>query len=118
MPGSLKADTHSKIDKGVMRRVDPSSAIPGNWQACLHIDGNKTELISFLAMNAAGININKQAITTDHTDVLCTNHQDVLGLAPCTQEEADTHILLHLEDAGGKGTTKCQYAQLTWMLSF
>jgi len=41
MPESLKADTHSKIDKGVMRRVDPSSAIPGNWQAFLRIDNNK-----------------------------------------------------------------------------
>ena len=41
----------------------------------------------------------KQVITTHNTDVLCTNHQGVSGLAPCSYEEADTCILLHLEDA-------------------
>ena len=99
MPGSLKADTRSKRGKGVRRPVDPLSAIPGNWQAFLRIDDNKTELFSFLAMNAAGINTNKHVITTYHTDVLRTNRQDVLGLALCTHEEANTRILLHREDA-------------------
>ena len=42
-----------------------------------------------------------------NTDVLCTNRQNVLGLAPCTHEEAATRILPHLEDAG---TTKSQHA--------
>ena len=45
------------------------------------------------------IKTNKQFITTHHSDVLCTNHQDIVGLAPCTHEEADTCIILHLEDA-------------------
>jgi len=90
-PESLKADTRSKRGKGVRRRVEPSSAIPGNWHDFLHIDDNKTELFSFLATKAAGIDTNKQVITTHHTDVLCINRQDILGLAPCTHEEADTH---------------------------
>jgi hypothetical protein len=51
IPGSLKADARSKRGKGVRRRVDPSSLIPGNWQAFLHIDDNKTELFSFLAIH-------------------------------------------------------------------
>ncbi len=68
-------------------------------QAFSRIDDNKTELFSFLATNTAGINTNKQVITTHLTDVLCTNRQDVSGLAPCTHEEADTRMLLHLEDA-------------------
>jgi len=75
------------------------SAIPGNWQAFLCIDDNKTELFSFLATNAAGINTNKQVINTNHTDVLFTNRQDVLGLA-------DTRFLLHLEDAVRQGHNK------------
>ena len=45
------------------------------------------------------IKTNKQFITTHHSDVLCTNRQDAVGLAPCTHEEADTRIILHLEDA-------------------
>ncbi len=106
VPESLKADTHSKRGKGVRRRVEPSSAIPGNWQEFLRIDDNKTELFSFLATNAAGIDTNKQVITTHRTSVLCINRQDVFGLAPCTHEEADTHILLHLEDAVRQGHNK------------
>ena len=45
------------------------------------------------------VDTDKQVITTHNTDVLCTNRQDVSGLAPCSHEEADTRILLHLEDA-------------------
>ena len=45
------------------------------------------------------VDTDKQVINTHNTDVLCTNRQDVSGLAPCSHEEADTRILLHLEDA-------------------
>ena len=63
IPESLKADTRSKRGKGVRRRVEPSSAVPRNWQEFLRIDDNKTELFSFLAMNAADIDTDKQIIT-------------------------------------------------------
>jgi hypothetical protein len=97
IPESLKADR----GKGVSRHVDPSSLIPGNWQAILRIDDNKTELSSFLATKAAGIDTCKQVITTDVLKLpRCT------GLAPCTQEEADTRMLLHLEHAVRQGHNK------------
>jgi len=48
-PDSLKAKTRTKRKKGVRRWVEPSSAIPGKWNAFLRIDGNKVELFSFLA---------------------------------------------------------------------
>jgi len=38
--------------------------------------------------------------------VICTNHHDVSGLAPCTHEEADTRILLHVEHAVHQGLNK------------
>ena len=44
VPDSLKADARSKRGKGVKRRVEPSSAVPGNWSAFLRIDDNKSEL--------------------------------------------------------------------------
>ena len=47
----------------------------------------------------ANVKANKQILITHHSDVLCINHQDVVGLAPCTHEEADTCITLYLEDA-------------------
>ena len=49
---------------------------------------------------------NKQVITTHNTGVLSTNCQDVSGLSPCTHEEADTHILLYLEDAVLHGNSR------------
>jgi len=62
-------------------------------------------------MKAAGIDTNKQVITTHHTNVLCINHQDILGLAPCTHEEADTRIQLHL-DAVQQWHNKVQLTQM------
>ena len=90
---SLKADTRSKRGKGIRRRVEPASQVPGNWQAFLRINDNKIELFSFLARKIiATIGTTKQVITTLHTDVICLNKQDKQGLAPCTHEEADTRI--------------------------
>jgi len=59
---SADADTRSKRGKGV-KRVEPSSAIPQNWQEFLRIDDNKTELF-VLASNVADIDTNKHLITT------------------------------------------------------
>ena len=69
MPESLKADARSKRGKEVRRRVESSSAVPGNWQAFLRIDENKTELFSFLATRMAGIDTTKQVLTTLQVDV-------------------------------------------------
>ena len=59
-----------------------------------------------MATSAAIIATDKQIISTCHTGVLCTQSRDVSGLAPCTHEEADTRILLHLEDALKHGYNK------------
>ena len=82
------------------------SAIPGNWQEFFRIDDNKTELFSFLARSVGGIDTNKQVITTHNIGMLYTNHLDVSGLASCNHEEADTRILLHLEDAMWHGNSR------------
>ena len=37
---------------------------------------------------------------------MCTQPREVSGLAPCFHEEADTRIILHLEDAVKQGYTK------------
>ena len=103
---SLKAETRTRRGKGIRRRVEPSNTIPGNWQEFLRINDNKIELFSFLATSAATIATDKQVISTCHTGVLCTQSRDVSGLAPCTHEEADTPILLHLEDAVKQGYNK------------
>ena len=106
MRDSLKADTPTKRGRGIRRRVEPSSSIPGNWQAFLRINENKVELLSFLATTLAVQETEKQVINTLHKDVVCTHARDIAGLAPCTHEEADTRMLLHVEDATKQGYTK------------
>ncbi|CAG2217771.1 unnamed protein product [Mytilus edulis] len=46
---SLKASTRCKRGKGVRRRVLPDSRVPGNWEAFLRVNDNKTELFIYLA---------------------------------------------------------------------
>ena len=96
---SLKAGTRTRRGKCIRRRIEPSNLIRGNWQEFHRIDDNKIELVLFLTTSAATNATAKQVMSTYHTDVLCTQPRDVSGLAPCTYEEADTRILLHLEDA-------------------
>ena len=106
LPESLKAETRSKRGKGVRRRVEPFSAMPGNWPEFLRIDDNKAELFSFLATIVTALDTEKQIISTHHAEVLCTHLRDTSGLAPCTHEEADTRIMLHLGDAVKEGYDK------------
>ena len=106
LPDSLKTDTRTKRGRGIRRRVEASSSIPGNCQAFLRIDENKVELFSFLATRLAARETEKQVISTLHKDVVCTHDRYIAGLAPCTHEEADTRMLLHVEDAMKQGYTK------------
>ena len=105
-PDSLKAETRVKRGKGVRRRVVASTTIPGNWKEFLSVDENKVELFSFLATSTASIYSNKKVISTLHTDVLCNQPRDLSRLSPCTHEEADTRIILHMEDAVKERCTK------------
>ncbi|KAK4325492.1 hypothetical protein Pmani_003942 [Petrolisthes manimaculis] len=106
VPPKGTALTRKKRGKGIRRRVEPSSSIPGNWQAFLRIDENKVELFAFPATTIATAETEKQIISPNHKHVLCTQPRDVTGLAPCSHEEADTRILLHVQDAVIQGYTK------------
>ncbi|VDI42239.1 Hypothetical predicted protein, partial [Mytilus galloprovincialis] len=54
---SLKASTRGKRGKGIRRRVQDETNVPGNWQEFLRLDENKIELFHFLAdkITSAGI---------------------------------------------------------------
>ncbi len=73
------------------------------------MDENKTELFKFLSQQLACMPVaeGKVIYVTYGINVLST-HKDasIQNLAPCTHEEADTHLLLHAADA----TEKCVYA--------
>ena len=75
----------------------------------MRIDENKTELFHFLAefvQQQPAID-GKRIYITDGQDVL-TNpfHLDKTSLAPCYQEEADSHIFLHVANAVNEGLQK------------
>ena len=114
-PDSLKAETRVKRGKEVRRRVEASTPIPGNWQEFLRTDENKVELFSFLANRLPYIETEKQVLSTIQSDFVCTQSKNVSKLTPCTQEEADTRITLHLEDTVTEGFNKYPFVPLTQM---
>ena len=107
LPGSLKDSARSKGGKGILRRVRLDTRIPGNWTAFLRVD-EKEELFLYLAEQLT-------TMGTDHGEVVSTKHESVVfnndrtdapDLSPCTHEEADTRLLLHVADAVRHGYTK------------
>ena len=63
----------------------------------------RLQLFSFQAGSAVGI---PTSMLSPHPTLTSYNHQDVPGLAPCTHEKADTHILLHLKYAVHHGNSR------------
>ena len=100
-PDSLKKAIREKRGTGTRRRVTPSSRIPGNWKSFLRVDENKTELFAFLGEQVERTRVDdKELYSTCGQFVLSSRpREDTSDIAPCTHEEADTRILLHVLDA-------------------
>lgn len=79
--------------------MTPQSPIPRNWAEFLRVAENKTELFAFLSREVITIATNKQVISTLHDRVVCRQSTSVTGISPCTHEEADSRIMLHVADA-------------------
>ena len=87
----------------------PTTALPKNWKDFLRVDENKTELFGFLSQHAISIAVaeRKEVYATHDQMVLCSPAQcDMKNLTPCSHEEADTRLLLHVSDAVQKGCKK------------
>ena len=102
---SLKSGTRTKRGSGLRRRVTLSTTIPGNWQSFLQVNENKTELFALLAEQIALMHIDgKEVHSTQDKRVLCSPiRADLSTMAPCSHEEADSRILLHVADATNQG---------------
>ena len=103
---SLKAGTREQRGTGVRRRVTFATKIPGNWAAFLRVDLNKEELFVEIANNLALLQLpdGKQLFTTILDK--CTSsppEADITTVSPCTQEEADSRIFLHVAAAASCG---------------
>ncbi len=106
LASSLKHTTREKRGTGIRRRVLGTTRIPKNWQGFLRVDDNKTELFQFLSTCATGAPVQdgKAIYATQGVDVVCSStSMDLSELAPCSHEEADTRLLLHVADAVKKG---------------
>ena len=99
---TLKTKARKKRGSGVRRRVPRDSKIPGNWQAFLRVDESKEELFKLLATESVNMKTNKIVISSKGESIVSNN--DLHGsLFPCTQEEADTRIFLHVKNASTNG---------------
>ncbi|KAK3706529.1 hypothetical protein QZH41_003267 [Actinostola sp. cb2023] len=79
--------------------------MPQNWQSFLRSEENKRELFTFLSKQAGKIERHdKQVVVTNDKDVLCyPSTYAKEKLSPCSHEEADTRIMVHITDAVDKG---------------
>ncbi len=105
---SLKEATRIKRGKGVRRRVCCESVIP-NWQSFLRVDGNKTELFSYLGKEAVQkVENTMKVLVTTVEEKVSTNSEDVSlqDLYECNHEEADTRMVLHAEHQVKSGYRK------------
>ena len=102
---SLKKATREKRGSVLRRRVEDSSKIPGNWKSFLRVDENKTELFKFLAKKIERTKVEgKELFITFGDSVLSSaSREDLSSISPCSHEEADTRLLLHVLDAARSG---------------
>ena len=104
---SLKATTRSDHGAGVRRRVAANNQLLRNWKEFLHVDKNKRELFKFLAESTSSLQVEKQVLSTYGKQVLTTlPRNNISSLGPCSHEEADTRMLLHVQDALQQGHKK------------
>jgi len=83
--------------------VSASAKLPRNWADFLHCADNKTELFRFLSISAMSVSVEvgKQLFITDGEHVF---HNSVSPeLDPCSQEEADTRMMVHVAHAANAG---------------
>jgi len=109
IPDSLKATTRDKRGKGIRRRVVPTGALPKKWKDFLRVSENKTELFEFLSRQVTSMPVedDRQIYATVDKTVICTPSDcDITNLSPCSHEEADTRLFLHVLDAVQKGLKK------------
>jgi len=109
MPDSLKQSTRESRGSGRRRKVTETTPLPRNWQSFLQADSNKAELFEFLAnrLSEETPPRGKEIVTTLGASVKCTDHdRDTSKLEPCTHEEADTHIMIHVADCVAHGYQK------------
>ena len=99
---SLKGTTREKRGEGSQKTCGP-----------IYCDTQELErfsqLFTFLAQEITSLTNEegKEIYVTSAQNVLCSSHlAELSNLTPCIQEEADTHLFLHVADAVAQGKKK------------
>ena len=105
---TLKAATRRKRGQGVRQRVAPENRLPRNWSEFLRDGHNKEELFRLLSENITTSASNEKHVVSSHGKHVLSNVplDNITRLAPCSQEEADTRMFLHVVDAIQSGFRK------------
>lgn len=97
---SIKGQTREKRGAGTRRQVLSHVIVPKNWQGFLRNSNNKEELFSLLGTLAINTITNVQVVTTSGEDVKgnINAQTSLIGVTCPGHEEADSRIILHLQD--------------------
>ena len=104
---SIKESTRETQGKGIRRKVAGKHKLPGKWADFLRDKTNKQELFAFLSNKLATFDCPKDKeiiITSGATTLLRGTDR---SMAQCDHEEADTRLLIHLQDTLLNGCTSC-----------
>ena len=107
-PDSLEAHSRQCRGEGDTLRVADSTRLPANWSSFLRSDSNKKGLFGFLsvAINSTPVSEDKILVTTYEDKVLSPCQVHLSQLQPCTHEEADYRMMLHMVHAYQQGHRK------------
>ena len=106
---SLKAGTREQRGSGLRRRVTFATKVPGNWSSFLRVDLNKQELFIEIANQLKLLQLpNGKQLFFTILDKCSSSplDSDVSALSPCSHEEADSRIFLHVAAAASCGHRK------------
>ncbi|KAG1662386.1 hypothetical protein GQR58_020959 [Nymphon striatum] len=105
---SIKKSTREKRGKGFRRKVAGKNKIPGKWKDFLRDSSNKEELFSFLSNKVHNMDLpdGKEAFATDGAGVLASGSSQN-DMCPCDHEEADTRLIIHVQNALKNGANTC-----------
>ena len=104
---SIKESTREKRGRGMQREVAGRNKLPSNWIDFLHNSVNKQQLFSFLTHKLESMEHieGKYIMTTIGASVASAGGS--YHMQACNHDEADTRILIHLQDALNNGSTTC-----------
>ena len=103
---SLKSHVRGLRGDGVrINKVKNDSRLPNDWNAFLRPDSNKTLLIEYLSQELISQMKNEEKIIifTTGDQIRSVPDERNSTLQPCNQEEADSRLFLHVDDAVNSG---------------